>query len=369
MQGDSNTVNRAVATMLKTWGIPEEDIQAVRDEAENVKKRRGKHDKAKDALWPRVEMRAPANGVIIERNLALHEIVVDNTTNLFQIADVDKLFIAANVPEDDLPELEALRQSIGRSHPWTVKTVGSDPIPGYIDDIGYIIDPNQHTAVVQGLHRQQGGEAAGRAIRLGHRRARRRPTDVVEVPIEAPWSKTAAKHRLRADRRGETILHDAARAIDAALREDGLRPQQARWTRVRSSRPRKRSSACCPRSRCCPASASCRPAWASSKRLCSTRESATAKHEGHLRGPADEREAASEDIFTWAQTGSMVRKLIEWALDNPLVVVLLAVALAVVGVYSFLQRQRRGLSRPGAGHHRGGRAVPRRLAPRRSSGR
>ena len=32
----------------------------------------------------------------------------------------------------------------------------------------------------------------------------------------------------------------------------------------------------------------------------------------------------------------MVRKLIAWALDNPLVVILLAVALAVMGVYSFL---------------------------------
>ncbi len=32
----------------------------------------------------------------------------------------------------------------------------------------------------------------------------------------------------------------------------------------------------------------------------------------------------------------MVRKLIEWALDNPLVVILLAVALAVVGIFSFL---------------------------------
>jgi len=32
----------------------------------------------------------------------------------------------------------------------------------------------------------------------------------------------------------------------------------------------------------------------------------------------------------------MVRKLIEWALDNPLVVILLAVALTVVGLYSFL---------------------------------
>src|SRR6516225_8835590 len=32
----------------------------------------------------------------------------------------------------------------------------------------------------------------------------------------------------------------------------------------------------------------------------------------------------------------MVRKLIAWALDNPLVVILLAVALAGIGVYSFL---------------------------------
>src|SRR5216683_7992841 len=32
----------------------------------------------------------------------------------------------------------------------------------------------------------------------------------------------------------------------------------------------------------------------------------------------------------------MVRKLIEWALNNPLVVILLAVALAIFGVFSFL---------------------------------
>ena len=32
----------------------------------------------------------------------------------------------------------------------------------------------------------------------------------------------------------------------------------------------------------------------------------------------------------------MVRKLIEWALNNPLVILLLAVALAGIGVYSYL---------------------------------
>ena len=81
---------------------------------------------------------------------AIHEIVVDNTTNLFQIADVEKLFIAVNIPEDDLPELEALREMSGDAIRWTVTTVGSEPIPGYIDDISYIIDPNDHTAKVKG---------------------------------------------------------------------------------------------------------------------------------------------------------------------------------------------------------------------------
>jgi len=183
VQGDRNTVNRAVS-MLQTWGIPEEDIQAVRTEAENVKKRGGKHDKSKDELWPRVEMRSPSIGVIIERNLALHEIVVDNTTNLFQVSDVDKLFVAANVPEDDLPELEALRELSGDAIRWTVRTVGSDPIPGYIDDIGYIIDPNQHTAVVKGYIDNKGDKLrAGQFIRAAVELPP--PRDVVELPTGA----------------------------------------------------------------------------------------------------------------------------------------------------------------------------------------
>jgi cobalt-zinc-cadmium efflux system membrane fusion protein len=180
VQGDVNTINRAVST-LKTWGIPEADIQAVRDEAEEVKKRQGKHDPAKDAQWARVELRAPDDGVIIERNVSLHEIVVDNTTNLFQIAKVDRLSVFANVPEDDLPALEALPTEKRR---WTVRTVGSDPLPGFIDDISYLIDPNQHTAVVKGHienkeGKLRGGQFVSAAVELPA------PPDVVEVPSDA----------------------------------------------------------------------------------------------------------------------------------------------------------------------------------------
>ena len=49
----------------------------------------------------------------------------------------------------------------------------------------------------------------------------------------------------------------------------------------------------------------------------------------------------------------MVSKLIQWAVYNPLIVLLMAAGLVAAGTYAFLQRQRRSLSRPGAGHHRG----------------
>jgi cobalt-zinc-cadmium efflux system membrane fusion protein len=186
VQGDINTVNRALAT-LRTWGIPEADIEAVKAEAEAVKKRKGEHDTTKDELWARVELRSPSDGVIIERNLALHEIVVDNTTNLFQVARVDRLSVFANCPEDDLPALEALSTSARR---WTVKTVGTPEVPGFIDDISYLIDPNQHTAVVKGHIKNpnevlRGGQFISATVKLPPPREGKDEWSGVEVPSDA----------------------------------------------------------------------------------------------------------------------------------------------------------------------------------------
>jgi cobalt-zinc-cadmium efflux system membrane fusion protein len=180
VRGDINAVNRAV-NMLKTWGISDEDIKAVRDEAEKVKKDNEKPKKDLDELWARVEIRAPEDGIIVERNLALHEIIVDNTTNLFQIAKINRLTVIANIPEDDQPTLHKLPTSQRR---WTVQTVGSAPIKGVIDDIGVLIDPNQHTAVVKG-HIDNPGEIlrAGQFITATVELPP--PPDVVEVPVDA----------------------------------------------------------------------------------------------------------------------------------------------------------------------------------------
>src|SRR5262249_6849403 len=58
------------------------------------------------------------------------------------------------------------------------------PIPGRIDDIGYLIDPNQHTAVVKGhIENPRGLLRAGQFVSATVELPP--PADVVEVPADA----------------------------------------------------------------------------------------------------------------------------------------------------------------------------------------
>ncbi len=105
--------------------------------------------------WARLEVKANFAGVIVERNLAKSGELVDVTQDLFKIADVTHLVVWAHAYEQDLPLLRDLPRPI----PWTVRLT-SDPTsagsegrvldsPG-ADEVGPIIDPTQHTALVVG---------------------------------------------------------------------------------------------------------------------------------------------------------------------------------------------------------------------------
>ena len=185
VQADINAVSRAENT-LKTWAIPEEEIQAVHDEVRNYTSDKDRRAKEKDRLkqWARVELKAPEDGFIIEQNVALHETIVDNTTNLIQIAKVDALIVLASIPEDDLPALQDLKSRTQNHMEWTVRTVGTQPVAGLVDDIGYLIDPNQHTAVVRGhIPNPAGLLRAGQFVTASVELLP--PKNVVEVPIGA----------------------------------------------------------------------------------------------------------------------------------------------------------------------------------------
>jgi cobalt-zinc-cadmium efflux system membrane fusion protein len=177
---DRNARERAERT-LRTWNIPEHEIKAVYDEAELASARQCKRDEEKERLWARSELIAPRDGTLVERNVSVGEFVADNTINLFTIAEVDRLLVLANPPEDQLPALLGLRPEEMR---WTLQTVGVPPIEGPIEEVGYLIDANQHTAVVKGFidnpdGKLRAGQFVSATVNLPP------PPDVVEVPLTA----------------------------------------------------------------------------------------------------------------------------------------------------------------------------------------
>jgi cobalt-zinc-cadmium efflux system membrane fusion protein len=187
VQGDVNAVNKAENT-LRAWNVPPEDIESVRKEAQEIiksgKPAQTPEDREKQIdRWARVVLKAPGPGTIVEMNVVARETVVDNTINLFQIARVDPLLVIANPSEDDLPRLQALLDRGERK--WKVRTVGAaGDIDGSIDNIGYLIDVNQHSAVVKGHipnrdGRLRSGQFVTATVELTP------PDDVVEVPMSA----------------------------------------------------------------------------------------------------------------------------------------------------------------------------------------
>ena len=182
VEADHNNVARALNT-LQAWNIPKADIDACFKEADEIIKRRGHREVNRGDLgkWARVDLYAPEDGIIVQRDVSEHEIVNDNTVSLFQIAKVDRLSVFANVPEDEVPALMKLSTEERR---WEVKTVGSEPVNGVIDDIGILIDPSQHTAVVKGHIDNprkilRAGQFISATVKL------KPPTGVVEVPVDA----------------------------------------------------------------------------------------------------------------------------------------------------------------------------------------
>jgi cobalt-zinc-cadmium efflux system membrane fusion protein len=205
VQGDRNAINRALNN-LKVWDIPQSEIDELHAEAKKISADKNAWSKTPEGRWVRgekqaageksgsetqienpwgrVTLRAPFDGVIIERNVHVDEVVVDNTVNLFQISDVNRLLVIASCPEDALPTLESLH---GDQKRWSVHTVGAatdEGLPGTIDEIGYVIDPNQHTAVIKGYvdnpgKRIRAGQYVTTTVNLPP------PDGVVEVPTDA----------------------------------------------------------------------------------------------------------------------------------------------------------------------------------------
>jgi cobalt-zinc-cadmium efflux system membrane fusion protein len=146
--GDRNAAARAELT-LRTWQLSDEEINTIKAEARRVGDLKERRDIAKETEWAKVEVKAPADGVIVEMNVNIRNIV-DTTFDLYKVADLKKLGVLLNAYEEDLRRLQGLPEH----YPWEVR-VSAEPRRAPLDNdglerIGVIIDPNQHTALVHG---------------------------------------------------------------------------------------------------------------------------------------------------------------------------------------------------------------------------
>jgi membrane fusion protein, heavy metal efflux system len=165
VQGDRNFVARAEGN-LAARAISAEGIEAVRKAASDRDDKPETPEAAADRRkrWSRIEMTAPQDGTILERSLSRNEVVTDKTANIFQIARLDRLVVLAQVREEDLPALKALKPE---QRCWEVRAGTNHDAPvfqGRFDEPGDVIDPNMRTALIKGFVENSDGRLrAGQA--------------------------------------------------------------------------------------------------------------------------------------------------------------------------------------------------------------
>jgi membrane fusion protein, heavy metal efflux system len=93
-----------------------------------------------------IELRAPVGGTIVEQNVAGYEGVksLDNSPNLFTIADLSQVWVVCDVYENDLAEVH-----LGDYSQIRLNAYPDQVIQGKIADISRVLDPNTRAAKVR----------------------------------------------------------------------------------------------------------------------------------------------------------------------------------------------------------------------------
>jgi cobalt-zinc-cadmium efflux system membrane fusion protein len=99
-----------------------------------------------DHFSPFIELRAPVSGSIVEQNVAGFEGIksLDNTPNLFTIADLSQVWVLCDVFENDLGEVR-----VGDSSEIRLNAYPDRVFRGKVADISRVLDPNTRSAKVR----------------------------------------------------------------------------------------------------------------------------------------------------------------------------------------------------------------------------
>jgi cobalt-zinc-cadmium efflux system membrane fusion protein len=103
---------------------------------------------------PQIDLRAPVSGTIVEQNVAGFEGVksLDNTPNLFTIADLSQVWIVCDVFENDLSEVH-----LGDAAEVRLNAFPDKVFHGNVSDISRVLDPSTRSAKVRIVLDNPGG--------------------------------------------------------------------------------------------------------------------------------------------------------------------------------------------------------------------
>ncbi len=95
---------------------------------------------------PLIELKAPISGTIVEQNVAGSEGIksLDNTPNLFTIANLSEVWVVCDVFENDLGAVH-----VGDTAEIRLNAFPDRVIKGRIEDISRVLDPNTRSAKVR----------------------------------------------------------------------------------------------------------------------------------------------------------------------------------------------------------------------------
>jgi len=150
------------AQLLNSHGaLAEKDLQQAEDAAEKARldvQNTDQHVRilGGDPAHPGslIELRAPVSGTIVEQNIAGFEGIksLDNSPNLFTIADLTQVWVVCDVYENDLGQIQ-----LGDSAEIRLNAYPDKIYLGNVADISRVLDPNLRSAKVRIVLPNPGG--------------------------------------------------------------------------------------------------------------------------------------------------------------------------------------------------------------------
>jgi len=173
---------------------------------------------------PLIELRAPVSGTIVEQNVSGFEGVksLDNTPNLFTIADLSMVWILCDVYENDLGIV-----GIGDAAEIRLNAYPDQIFRGVVQDISRVLDPNTRSAKVRVVLRNPDGSLRPGMFAVATFRSRRsRPRLVVPGTAILRLQDRDWIFRKEGDQRFRRVeVHALGEAGGGMVRvQDGLKP-------------------------------------------------------------------------------------------------------------------------------------------------